>query len=1516
MTMCFTCRPQLGRHHSTASQIHGSHILIYDPLTVLSQQSVTFSATVTGGTSPYTNLWQISNLHGVSTFTDLSTTHPLVRDSNILFTNPSSGATATIQLQSAYATYEKYRFRLKSTDNGGNVGVSDPFWFRYNTTSLQILQNSQSSVSSTKKFSVFWNPPDMDADYPAFKRDLIRISKSNTQASQFLAVRRFTATDPISGDPIFVNELEAPAAATVDSYWTVVSDYVTLTFDGASSDGSDLEGWIQAGVEAACVVANPGKAFRAYFQGYISSVGSTRVTVYVRNYNTGTIMTKASLISALTVGSGLGTFASGVSGAGLPFTTYSVSGETFSTFLSTENFFLQVTSDGTLTLAWAPYVVTADADSFLFNVLPSADAIAYTEAAAFVGGDRFRIQSVRAPTKYVGITTGSVVTLLTNATDPQGLFVRSSSDVTFLTDTPKTDTWAGSRCATNKLESTAGSQVAQNVDDCAQLPDNPTYRRLEIDLGGEFFVTTVSITMPNRPFALEGDAEPFTIVGVSLWGKQRDASTFIQLNQTLTTSTCSSATSTCTFTFAVGTFSRTKLKLPGNRGFRWLRLIFDGMDVFNDRVPESARYFALSDVAVTGNCLCNGHSKFCNLQTAACTEYDTTGSTDSLAKTCSHNTRGLNCDECDFANNVYINPRNKPPTDAYNCNDDGTNCDGPKLPEYNPTEIEARNSGGKTIAANNFLFFQLMFPQGPCIPCFCYGHNELEVGVSDKSCNAFSGVCTCASTAHNVTGNSCENCVQGWCRNCNSTDPATRESCRLNSCSLCNCNQHSTTTTGSGADLCNPDGCGCTCKEGDHVEGAHCENCKKGYFNTFGNGLNGRVCNACECNGHKAPESNECEANGGSCMKDKDGNAQPCHGNTEGDHCQYCKPGFYRPIPEGKLTVNLTDDCIPCSCNQHGDAKSYTGLLAGTAICDPEGGVCNCKASDHVEGDNCEKCVKGYWSAPGDGKDGVSCTACTCNGHKATSGNECEAKGGNCMNDYSGSAQPCEDETQGSSCDECKDGFYRECQNNNGYPVIVGLSKTCTVAPTQGCVACGCNGHHPNTVPDTVNDPLCEKVGGDCPGCLDNTEGAFCENCKPNYFNEVGDGKDSRKCEPCACYNHSSTCNSTGWCSGCGDNTRNGGLGKCDLCEASYKRDRTLHSTYDMSIPADVDNIRFEKCSSCNCNTHSTRDPTVDDGICEEINGHCYDCGGHTVNGDTFECERCESGYFRNLDAIPDTCTTYDSSKFVYGHNNTARTLESDCLPCDKQCFGAADECTETTGECTDCDDDNATGVRCEVCAAGYFGSPADGIPCRPCRCYHSVDSTFASVTAEVITDALRCQLDAGVSRKCFLNMTIADSLDQSRLKDVNDDLIYTAIQCACPREPVPFGGQFNKTDGTIYYGATCDKCNNAAYYGKPTLCETDAAGTLATCSSFDTCNPCNCNGNIDQSQAITNCLPSTDDPQCKNCLGHTTGDKCQNCETGYYGDATRQDVAGEQGTGYVLDNSGDSLKCFKCDCN
>ncbi|KAL2102585.1 hypothetical protein ACEWY4_001753 [Coilia grayii] len=170
----------------------------------------------------------------------------------------------------------------------------------------------------------------------------------------------------------------------------------------------------------------------------------------------------------------------------------------------------------------------------------------------------------------------------------------------------------------------------------------------------------------------------------------------------------------------------------------------------------------------------------------------------------------------------------------------------------------------------------------------------------------------------------------------------------------------------------------CVCRH--HTEGPHCERCAALYNDQPWQPANGLTaapneCKKCKCNGHAE-----------SCRFDvvvwldsalRSGGVCDCLHNTEGNHCQHCRAGFYRD-PQRPHTA--PDSCRPCECDPKGTVATDDG---GEASCDRGNGQCVCKPG--VGGASCDRCRVGYW-----GFHDYGCKPCDCAG-------DCDPFTGDCV---------------------------------------------------------------------------------------------------------------------------------------------------------------------------------------------------------------------------------------------------------------------------------------------------------------------------------------------------------------------------------------------------------------------------------------------------------------------------------------------------------------------------------------
>ncbi|XP_033887899.2 netrin-4-like isoform X3 [Acipenser ruthenus] len=175
----------------------------------------------------------------------------------------------------------------------------------------------------------------------------------------------------------------------------------------------------------------------------------------------------------------------------------------------------------------------------------------------------------------------------------------------------------------------------------------------------------------------------------------------------------------------------------------------------------------------------------------------------------------------------------------------------------------------------------------------------------------------------------------------------------------------------------------CICKH--NTAGDHCQLCTPLYNDQPwqpADGITGdpHECKKCKCNGH----ADSCHFEHGVWLasgKHSGGVCDHCQHNTEGQHCQRCKTGFYR---DPLRPFSAPDSCKPCACHPVG---SVPYQLSAFSLCDPSNGECVCKPG--VGGPHCDKCMVGYW---GFGEYG--CRPCDCAG-------SCDPFTGDCISSSS-----------------------------------------------------------------------------------------------------------------------------------------------------------------------------------------------------------------------------------------------------------------------------------------------------------------------------------------------------------------------------------------------------------------------------------------------------------------------------------------------------------------------------------
>ncbi|XP_074218218.1 multiple epidermal growth factor-like domains protein 9 [Camelus bactrianus] len=252
-------------------------------------------------------------------------------------------------------------------------------------------------------------------------------------------------------------------------------------------------------------------------------------------------------------------------------------------------------------------------------------------------------------------------------------------------------------------------------------------------------------------------------------------------------------------------------------------------------------------------------------------------------------------------------------------------------------------------------------PPSPEYVCNCSVVGSLDV----TRCNHSTGQCECQP---GYQGLRCETCKEAFYLNRTS-----------GLCLPCDCSPH-----GALSELCNSSG-KCQCKVG--VTGSSCDRCQDGYYDFNKNG-----CLPCRCSNRSA----SCDALTGACLN--------CQDNSQGDHCEECKEGFYQ-------SPNATRECLHCPCS----AVTSTGSCV-IKLGELEPQCVQCK--DGYTGQNCNECENGYYNS-----DSI-CMECQCHGHvdPMKTPKICKPENGECIG--------CLHNTTGFWCESCLEGYVRDHDGN------------------------------------------------------------------------------------------------------------------------------------------------------------------------------------------------------------------------------------------------------------------------------------------------------------------------------------------------------------------------------------------------------------------------------------------------------------------------------------------------------
>ncbi|XP_078671523.1 uncharacterized protein LOC144911446 isoform X48 [Branchiostoma floridae x Branchiostoma belcheri] len=353
-------------------------------------------------------------------------------------------------------------------------------------------------------------------------------------------------------------------------------------------------------------------------------------------------------------------------------------------------------------------------------------------------------------------------------------------------------------------------------------------------------------------------------------------------------------------------------------------------------------------------CNCHGHSDTCNAR-GSCLN-------------CQHNTVGTQCEFCQpgYTGDARLGTPDacQPQAPQCGCNGHSNQCDaqGKCLNCEHNTEGRSCERCRPGFSGNAKL--GTADACKPRVPCECNGHST--------ECD---GEGKCLNCKHNTEGDKCQKCKAGY-----KGDATQGTFIDCKPIPACFCNGHS--------DLCDNSGKCLDCKH--FTEGPNCERCAPGYRGDAKKGTPNdckpKVTETAKPTDKPVvkqptekpeakptekpvvkptdkPGTKPCECNGHSSTCDSKGQCLDCNHNTEGPHCEVCRPGY-----TGDATKGTAQDC-----KRHEPSKCP--MCNGHSSTCPNGRCQNCL--HNTVGQFCEQCKPGFY---GDATTGtyLDCKRCPC----------------------------------------------------------------------------------------------------------------------------------------------------------------------------------------------------------------------------------------------------------------------------------------------------------------------------------------------------------------------------------------------------------------------------------------------------------------------------------------------------------------------------------------------------------
>uniref|UniRef100_A0A8C6PA12 Laminin subunit beta-2 n=1 Tax=Nothobranchius furzeri TaxID=105023 RepID=A0A8C6PA12_NOTFU len=867
-------------------------------------------------------------------------------------------------------------------------------------------------------------------------------------------------------------------------------------------------------------------------------------------------------------------------------------------------------------------------------------------------------------------------------------------------------------------------------------------------------------------------------------------------------------------------------------------------------------YYAIYELIVRGNCFCYGHASECAPIEGI--RDDIEGMVHGRC-VCNHNTKGLNCEQCDdFYNDQPWRPaegRNTNACKKCNCNGHSNVCHFDMAVYLSTGRASGGvcddcqdNTMGRSCEMCKPFYYKdptrdIRDPQ-VCRACDCDPDGSQNGGMcdthSDLSLGMVAGQCRCKA---NVEGPRCDKCKSGFF-GLSLTNPQGCEPCR--------CDRRGTVFGGS---PCDPFSGDCICKR--LVTGRSCDQCLPDHW---GLSHDPSGCRGCECDIGGALD-NQCSMESGQCR---------CRSHMTGRECTQVESGYFFMALDHFLYEAEFARMEKVREHQPGRPASWTDLGFARV---PEGGLLEFVINNVPYSMEYDLLIRYESQMPRDWEEvritvirpGLIPTSSPCGNTipdddrlivSLPAGSRfvvplqpvCLEEGvtytlrfeftryQDANSILNGAAiavilvdsialmprhSSMEMFNAGDPASNIRKQTYERYRCYEGTKSVIRpqMSDTCaklissmSAVINNGALSCNCD-------PQGSISSICDVRGGQC-RCRPNVIGRRCDQCAPGTY-----GFGPSGCIPCECSLEGSAtplCDKfSGQCQ-----CHPGAFGqRCDGC-------RTGH-------------WGFPSCRPCQCNGHADH--------CQQRTGACISCRDNT-GGD--KCERCANGY--------------------YGNPVLGTTPGGQCRPCP-----CPDGPNSGRHFATSCYQDNRnrqvicncnqgyTGARCEECAPGYYGNPSQpGGRCQPCQCNNNID----------MSDMDACDRQTGECRKCLYNTEgpncgicksgyFGDASRRNCRKCTCNFLGTEHSQCieredcVCQRA----SGQCQCLPNVV--GLTCDHC----------------APNHWNLASGMGCESCSC----DPSNSVTSsCNEFTGQCQCREGFG---GKTCTDCQENYWGNPRMQ---------------------------